>query len=90
MGSTAASAVPMAGAGRGGGRSVRKRKTVTAVPGDGARIGRIGGYPVRRHNALLALWTVVWFFVAERHTVTNELRRTYLSVEAADPGEGAP
>ncbi|RPF37029.1 hypothetical protein [Streptomyces sp. TLI_185] len=44
-----------------------KRKTVTAVPGDGARIGRIGRYPVRWHNALLALWTTVWFFVAERH-----------------------
>jgi sarcosine oxidase, subunit delta len=31
------------------------------------------------------------FFVAERHTVTNELGRTYLpAAEAADRGEGAP
>ncbi|WP_372487819.1 hypothetical protein [Streptomyces guryensis] len=37
------------------------------MPGDGARVGRIGRYPVRWHNALLALWTVAWFFVAERH-----------------------
>lgn len=43
------------------------RETAPAVPRDGARIGRIGRYPVRWHNALLALWTVVWFFVAERH-----------------------
>lgn len=46
---------------------MRKRRTVAAVPGDGARVGRIGRYPVRWHNVLLALWTVAWFFVAERH-----------------------
>ncbi|MEV6941729.1 hypothetical protein AB0N07_06935 [Streptomyces sp. NPDC051172] len=41
------------------------------MPGDGARLGRIGGYPVRWHIALLALWTVAWFFVAERHEAVS-------------------
>ncbi|MFE9449980.1 hypothetical protein [Streptomyces sp. NPDC006739] len=46
---------------------MRNRETAEAVPRDGARIGRIGRYPLRWHHALLTLWTAVWFFVAERH-----------------------
>ncbi|MFF4563751.1 hypothetical protein [Streptomyces sp. NPDC001435] len=46
---------------------MRNRETAAAVPRDGARIGRIGRYPVRWHNVLLTLWTAVWFVVAERH-----------------------
>ena len=55
---------------------MRNRETAEAVPRDGkdsgnsrdrTRIGRIGRSPVRRHHALLTLWTAVWFFVAERH-----------------------
>ncbi|WP_322741061.1 hypothetical protein [Streptomyces hygroscopicus] len=46
---------------------MRNAETAGAAPGDGTRIGRIGRYPVRWHHALLTFWTVVWFFVAERH-----------------------
>ncbi|WP_094219709.1 hypothetical protein [Streptomyces diastatochromogenes] len=46
---------------------MRNRETARAVPRDGTRIGRIGRSPVRWHNALLTLWTAVWFVVAERH-----------------------
>ncbi|TVZ83255.1 hypothetical protein FB157_123119 [Streptomyces sp. BK340] len=60
------SAVPPE-AGGGEGRKLRNRETAGAVSRDGARIGRIGRSPVRWHNALLALWTAVWFVVAERH-----------------------
>lgn len=34
-------------------------------------VGRIGRYPLRWHHALLALWTVVWFMVAERHAAVS-------------------
>ncbi|MFC8519778.1 hypothetical protein [Streptomyces sp. NPDC057257] len=43
---------------------MRKRDTADAVPRGGVRIGP---YPLRRHNALLILWTALWFLVAERH-----------------------
>lgn len=46
---------------------MRNAETAGAVSRDTTRIGRIGRYPVRWHHALLTLWTVVWFFVAERH-----------------------
>jgi hypothetical protein len=38
-----------------------------AEPRSGVQLGRIGRWPVRWHNAILTLWTVIWFFVAERH-----------------------
>ncbi|WP_380564597.1 hypothetical protein [Streptacidiphilus jeojiensis] len=38
-----------------------------AAGGDyGRRTGRIGFLPLRRHNALLGLWTVVWFLLVAR------------------------
>ena len=38
-----------------------------AARGDyGRRTGRIGFLPLRRHNALLGLWTVVWFLLVAR------------------------
>ncbi|WP_373035213.1 hypothetical protein [Streptomyces sp. NRRL B-2790] len=50
---------------------MRNRVTAQAVPRDGARIGRIGRYPVRWHIVLLTLWTAGWFVVAERHAAVS-------------------
>lgn len=46
---------------------MRNAETADAVSRDRTRIGRIGPYPLRWHHALLTLWTMVWFFIAERH-----------------------
>ncbi|WNM29004.1 hypothetical protein RKE30_00575 [Streptomyces sp. Li-HN-5-11] len=46
---------------------MRNGDTAEAIPKDGARLGRIGRYPVRWHTALLTVWTALWFVVAERH-----------------------
>ncbi len=49
---------------------MRNAETAGAAPRDAARVGRIGRvgrYPLRWHHALLTLWTIVWFIIAERH-----------------------
>ncbi|AEW95916.1 hypothetical protein [Streptantibioticus cattleyicolor] len=46
---------------------MRKTETAAMERQDAAQVGRIGRWPVRWHHALLTVWTVVWFFVAERH-----------------------
>ncbi|MCX4884320.1 MULTISPECIES: hypothetical protein [unclassified Streptomyces] len=50
---------------------MQNRETAAAGPRDGVWIGRIGRYPLRWHHALLTLWTVVWFVVAERHAAVS-------------------
>ncbi|MDH6132887.1 hypothetical protein P3T37_002273 [Kitasatospora sp. MAA4] len=43
-----------------------RQDSVAAVTTDyGADTGRISGLPVRRHHALLLLWTVLWFLIVE-------------------------
>jgi hypothetical protein len=80
---------PTTEAGRGEGRYVRDRETAGAVPSDEKRIGRIGRYPVRWHNVLLALWTAVWFLVAERHeAVSWHYLRTGQQLLFGAPGGG--